>query len=736
MFFNMEMKLKSLLKIKLKKYYMKNLNQLIILITIPVIFFSRCSQSDSLKLKVIPCESDVTLYYPLNYNQDAHNPSFAIVNEPRKSLDEIDSSTIKVSFSNIGDREVAQLTIGENIDLYGTGEVLGDLVRNGTNLKLWNTDNYGYGKDNGQRLYQSHPWVLGLREDGSSFGVIADNTWKMEIALGERITFSSEGPSFRVLVIEKDSPQEVMRELAKLTGTIALPPLWSLGFHQCRYSYYPDARVKSIADTMRLKNIPCDVIWMDIDYMQDFRIFTFDSINFPNPKETNDYLHKNGFKSVWMIDPGIKSESGYSVYDSGDTINAWVKNQKDSVFIGKVWPGDCVFPDFTQDKVCNWWGSLYKDFMSVGIDGVWNDMNEPAVFETSDWTMPNSNKHKGGKTKPNGPHLRYHNVYGMMMVEASRKGIMHANPDKRPFVLTRSNFLGGHRFAATWTGDNNSSMKHLKQSIPMSLNLSLSGQPFNGPDIGGFAGNATPELYGHWIAVGAFYPFSRAHATKGSINQEPWSFGSEIEQVSREALQRRYRLLPYFYTLFQESSKSGMPVMRPLFFHNSKDYNLRREQGNFLIGSDLLVIPKWNEGGNIPNGNWRTISINGESSENHKYHPDLKIRPGAILPLCNAIENTSEFSLDTLTLLVSLDTTLKAKGVLYADAGDGYAYQNGDFSLVEFNAEQIGNSINISVTYKEGHPLSDKTFLNIQIIYNKKSTTSVFNINDDIVISI
>ena len=185
---------------------MKNLNQLIILITIPVIFFSRCSQSESLKLKVIPCESDVTLYYPLNYNQDAHTPSFAIVNETRKSLDEIDSSTIKVSFSNIGDREVAQVTIGENIDLYGTGEVLGDLVRNGTNLKLWNTDNYAYGKDNGQRLYQSHPWVLGLREDGSSFGVIADNTWKMEIALGERITFFSEGPSFRVLVIEKDSP--------------------------------------------------------------------------------------------------------------------------------------------------------------------------------------------------------------------------------------------------------------------------------------------------------------------------------------------------------------------------------------------------------------------------------------------------------------------------------------------------------------------------------------------------
>ena len=269
------------------------------------------------------------------------------------------------------------------------------MIRNGKTVKLWNTDNYGYGKDNGQRLYQSHTWVLGVGENGKSFGVIADNTWKMEISLGERITFSSVGPAFRVIVIEKDSPQEVMKELGKLTGTIELPPLWSLGFHQCRYSYYPDERVKSLADTMRLKNIPCDVIWMDIDYMQDFKIFTFDSIHFPNPKETNDYLHQKDFKSVWMIDPGIKAEKGFFVYDSGEKINAWVMTRNDSVFLGKVWPGDCVFPDFTQTKVSNWWGGLYKNFMSTGIDGVWNDMNEPAVFETPDWTMPDSNKHLG-----------------------------------------------------------------------------------------------------------------------------------------------------------------------------------------------------------------------------------------------------------------------------------------------------------------------------------------------------
>lgn len=713
---------------------MKKSNQLLLLFTVFFLFLSSCSEKDILKSTVLNFKSNITIHYPPNYNPKAHSPSFAIINEPNELLNQSDSNKVNVIFSNMEDRELAQVIIGENVDLYGTGEVMGDLIRNGKNVKLWNTDNYSYGKDHGQRLYQSHPWVLGVREDGTSFGVIADNTWKMEISLGERISFFSEGPAFRVIVIEKESPQEVMKELGNLTGTIALPPLWSLGFHQCRYSYYPDSRVKSIADTMRIKNIPCDVIWMDIDYMQDFRIFTFDSTNFPDPKETNDYLHKNNFKSVWMIDPGIKAEKGYFVFDSGDSLDAWVKTKNDTVFVGKVWPGDCVFPDFTQNKVTKWWGSLYKDFMITGVDGVWNDMNEPAVFETSDWTMGDSNRHKGGKDLPNDIHLRYHNVYGMMMVEASRNGIQKVNPKKRPFVLTRSNFLGGHRFAATWTGDNNSSMDHLKQSIPMSLNLSLSGQPFNGPDIGGFAGNSTSELYAHWIAVGAFYPFSRAHATKGSINQEPWSFGKEVEQVSKEALMRRYRLLPYLYTLFWESSNTGMPVMRPLFFHDPKANYLRKEQGNFLIGSDLLVVPKWNKEGSIPSGNWRNISINGENSLNHKYHPDLKIRPGAIIPICSPIHSTSEFSLDTLTLLISLDSNSKAKGVLYVDSGEGYEYQNGEFSLVEFNAEKINSQINIIISNIDGEPLSENTFLDIQIINDDNIVKSFFNIREKLII--
>jgi alpha-glucosidase len=227
--------------------------------------------------------------------------------------------------------------------------------------------------------------------------------------------------------------------------------------------------------------------------------------------------------------------------------------------------------------------------MTKGVDGVWNDMNEPAVFDGPDWTMPIDNIHKGGEKLPEDLHLRYHNVYGMMMVKASREGILAANPDKRPFLLTRSNYIGGQRYAATWTGDNAACWEHLRMTIPMSLNFGLSGQPFNGPDIGGFDGNATPDLFGHWIATGAFFPFCRAHTTEGSDNQEPWAFGPEIEGVSRVALQRRYRLLPYYYTLFHQASVDGMPIMRPAFFADLKNPDLRREDQIFLVGADLLV---------------------------------------------------------------------------------------------------------------------------------------------------
>ena len=577
----------------------------------------------------------VAVFYPADFDSVANMPSFALIKE-FPAIGKVPGAwNMSPVFYHSGRLSCAALPIKKGTSLYGTGEVTGSLLRNGKSISLWNTDNYNYAGHEGKQLYQSHPWVLGVNADGTAFGVMADNTWKQELMLNDSIKFVSEGPAFRVIVIQKNSPQEVLTALSKLIGKMDLPPLWSLGYQQCRYSYFPDSRAKQVADEFRSRQIPCDVIWFDIDYMEKFKIFTFDKNTFPDPKALNKYLHDKDFKSIWMIDPGVKAEEGYAVFDAGSKGDHWVKNKNGKDFVGKVWPGDCRFPDFTRPQTQKWWADLYKDFMGKGIDGVWNDMNEPSVFDGEGQTMPVDNQHRGGNLLPSGPHLRYHNVYGMLMIKSSREGIMKVNPDKRPFILSRSGYTGSHRMVQTWTGDNVASMEHLQLSIPMVLNLGLSGQFFSGPDIGGFTGNATPELFGQWIALGAFYPFSRGHASKDTNDKEPWAFGPEIEKVSRTALNRRYRLLPYLYTLFQEASSTGLPVMRPLFFADIKDTTLRREEQSFLLGEDLMVTPKWAKNSAMPKGDWRTISIAGEDSRNDKYQPDVKIREGAIVPVGN-----------------------------------------------------------------------------------------------------
>jgi len=646
--------------------------------------------------------TDVFVFYPSNYNFQTKQISLAFVTEPKVTGDIPADSKIKVHFYSKGGKSIAAIPLAPGTSLYGTGENTGSLLRNSNKTTLWNTDNVEYRKDNGKRLYQSHPWVMGVNKDGTAFGVIADNTWKQQIELTDSIRFISDGPAFRVVVIKRNSPQEVVKELGNLIGNMEMPPLWALGYQQCRWSYIPDTRIKNVADTFRLKKIPCDVIWMDIDYMDSFRIFTFDKEKIPDPKGLNDYLHQKGYHSIWMIDPGVKAEKGYSVYDSGSKGDNWVQNSKHKEFNGKVWPGECAFPDFTRPETRTWWSGLYKKFIATGIDGVWNDMNEPAVFGGPDGTMPESNWHRGGGGLPAGSHLQYHNVYGMLMVKATREGILNANPEKRPFVLSRAGFLGSNRYGATWTGDNSGTVKDMKLSIPMTLNLGLSGQAFSGPDIGGFTRNTTPDLFGQWISMGVFFPFVRGHACQGTNNKEPWAFGEEIENVSRTAINRRYRLLPYYYTLFHEASTTGMPVMRPVFFADPQDKALRTEEQSFLVGNDLLVIPKWAVKPIQPKGSWRIISIAGENSTTDKYQADVKIKEGAIIPMGNIIQNTTQYHLDSLTLLVSLDQNGKATGTLYEDAGEGFDYQNGEYRIFTFTALLKGSTVNITITPTDG----------------------------------
>ena len=673
----------------------------------------------------------VAVFYPAGYDAKQHLPSPIFLRELTPTQPLPPDWQLSPTFSVKDSQHIAAFNVGD-ADLYGCGEVYGNLRHNGESVGLWNKDNGLYMAEDGHRLYQSHPWVLGVRKDGTAFGLIADNTWKSRITADTTVTFASEGPAFRVVVIKRSSPEAVLRELARLTGKMELPPLWSLGYQQSRFSYTPESRAIEVGKTFRDRKIPCDVIWMDINYMDGFRIFTFSPQEIKDPAKFNDTMHRMNYKMVYMIDPGVKKDSSYFVYRQGTLRDCWVKDSIGQPFVGKVWPGDCVFPDFTRPEVRTWWGGLYKSFMATGIDGIWTDMNEPSVFNGPDGSMPQNNIHGGGDGLLSGPHLRYHNVFGYYMVKATREGILQAHPDKRPFVLSRSNFLGGQRYAATWTGDNESSETHMRMSIPMTLNMGLSGQPVNGPDIGGFAHDCNAELLAQWTAIGVYFPFVRNHCSCEEVPQEPYAFGLKTEKVCRTAINRRYRLLPYYYTLAQEAAQTGLPIMRPLFLTNPKDTTLRSEQQAFTVGRDLLVVPHWAVSPALPAGDWKSFRF---EEKDDGYQADLRLRPGAALPIANLYQNTSEYNTDSLTIIVNPDAQGVARGRLYEDEGDGFGYKNGDYALYDIKVESTGHRVSVSLNKVEGRRLQKRRWLRLAFInkhklhYTKWQNSDSFTVN-------
>lgn len=663
-------------------------------------------------------------------------PSLAL-EKPRPQIGDAGGSMPDAPrFESEGEKTIIRIAVAPNTSLYGTGSVAGPVLRNGRTVTLWNTDAYGY-DDSNPSLYQSHPWILAVAPDGKAKGIMIDCSYRMTIAMpslggGDIVVTVDGGPKPPVIMIERDTPQDVVKALAELTGTITLPPKWALGYHQCRYSYNPDTKVKEIADGFRSRKIPLDVIWMDIDYMDKFRIFTFDKSQFPDPKGLNTYLHGKGVHNVWMIDPGVAADKskfgpeGYFVFEQAMAGNHPVQRADGSTFFGEVWPGKCVFPDYTRKETREWWGGLYKDFMANGIDGIWNDMNEPAVFNVPSKTMPEDNLHRAdADLGGNGPHLRYHNVYGMLMVKASREGIMKANPDKRPFVLSRANFLGGHRYAATWTGDNSANWYHLENSVPMALNMGMSGQPFAGPDIGGFAGNGPKggegKLFARWMGFGAMMPFARGHTGKGNIDKEPWAFGPEVESTCRDAINRRMRLMPYLYTLFQEASVDGLPVIRPAYWADLSNPALRSEDDAFMLGSDLLIVPDMvpdrSRVSAMPRGNWAKFDFT-KSDSAEKADPDLPrlfVRAGAIVPTGQVMQFVDEKPIEP-TLIVNLDENGKAIGTMYEDAGDGWGYKNGDYLRTTYSAERKGDEVIVKVAKSEGNMKRPSRDLSVRLV--------------------
>ncbi len=658
-------------------------------------------------------DDGVARFVPPGIDPSALPRSFALV-EPLAASAPISSSwRVTPTFARGPDGFTATIAIEQDTSLYATGEVAGPLLRNGFITEVWAKQPFRIEEDgtpvpsyddHSKSLYQAHPWVLAVRPDGSAFGVLADTTYRLEIDLRTGIRLRC-AHAFPVIVIDGRSPQEVAQRLAMLTGRIDLPPRWSLGYHQCRFSYHPDARVRELAGEFRAREIPCDVIWIDIHYMDQYKIFTFDPDGFPDPKETNDYLHTLGFKSVWILDPAVKAEPGYSVYDEGVAGRHFLCDPEGHEHHEWTWTGDAAFPDFTRPETRAWWKRLTAEFLERGMDGVWVDLNEPSPILPMGAELPEDLRHRGGGEIEPGSHAQYHNIYGMLMAKATNEAMREARPSRRTFVLSRSSYLGGQRDAATWTGDNVASWRHLGWSVPMVLNLGLSAQPFSGPDIGGFTGTPSPELFAHWIGVGAFLPFCRAHNSLTG-DQEPWSFGTEVEEISKVALARRYRLLHYLYTLFREAAVTGLPVARPLFYADPADLSLRAEQHAFLLGSDVMVQPQLLEGKTRcfpePKGRWRSFSLADEDPAHERAHPTLRLRPGAILPLGAGGQTVEEAISGPLTLVISLDQTGRAAGRLYEDAGDGFDYLQGDFLDTAYEARLAGGVLQVDIAGHEG----------------------------------
>jgi alpha-glucosidase len=599
---------------------------------------------------------------------------------------------------------------------YGLGEKAGPLEHRGQAYVNWNTDAVGYrwGSD---PLYQSIPFLLALR-GGQSYGIFLDNTYRSDFDLGKTIrdqySFGAEDGELNYYFFYGPDPKKVLMRYTELLGRMPLPPRWALGYQQCRWSYEPESRVREIVHNFRLRNIPLDVIWLDIDYVDGFRCFTVDKTKFPNFRQMIADFVSVGVKTVCMIDPGIKKDPGYWVYDQGVAGDHFIKLPDGSHYVGDVWPGACVFPDFTRAETQAWWGGLYKEFVEAGVKGFWNDMNEPAVFIETDQlterTMALDAIHddRGQRTS----HRKSHNVYGMLMVRATFEGIKKLRPGERPFVLSRANFAGGHRYAAAWTGDNTSNWEHLHLWIPMTLNFGLSAQTFAGPDIGGFAGNPTPELFTRFLQGGVFSPLCRTHSEKGTNDQEPWSYGPKYEAINRRYIELRYQLMPYIYTVFEEAVRTGLPVMRPLFLEYPNDRRTYRLDTEFLFGPDLLVAPVLIEGATsrevyVPAGEWFNFwtgeKIVGPRQIRVEAPLDvlpLFVRGGAIIPMQPVVQYVDEAPIDPLTL--NIFPAAESTGTHYEDDGSSYEYEQGTYARTQFRCRQSPQQIILEIGQREG----------------------------------
>jgi len=604
--------------------------------------------------------------------------------------------------------------INDRESYYGLGDKPDHLNLKGKRFQNWVTDSYAYGKET-DPIYKAIPFYTGLHHN-KAYGIFFDNTFRSYFDFGaERrnvTSFWAQGGEMNYYFIYGPQLQTVVENYTDLTGKPhQLPPLWALGYHQCKWSYYPESEVKEITSKFRELQIPCDAIYLDIDYMDGFRCFTWNKEHFPDPKRMIKELSDDGFKTVVIIDPGIKVDNDYSVFKEALEKDYFCKRADGPYMKGKVWPGECYFPDFTKPEVRDWWSGLFKELIEdLGVKGVWNDMNEPAVMEVPNKTFPDDVRHdyEGNPCS----HRKAHNIYGMQMARATYQGLKKFAYPKRPFVITRAAYSGTQRYTSTWTGDNVATWEHLWIANVQAQRMAMSGFSFAGSDIGGFAEQPQGELFTRWIQLGIFHPFCRVHSSGDHGDQEPWAFDEDVTDIVRKFVEIRYQLLPYLYTAFWNLVDHGTPLLKSLVMYDQEDHQTHYRTDEFIFGDNILVCPiqEPNAKGRrmyIPRGKWYNWWTDEVVDGGKEKWVDAEIdsmpifvKEGAIIPKYPVQQFVGEKEINEVTLEVYFKNG-KENSQLFDDAHDGYDYTKGRYSLRTFKL--IGKPKDLIIQqHKEG----------------------------------
>ncbi|RKG64080.1 alpha-glucosidase [Corallococcus sp. CA054B] len=612
------------------------------------------------------------------------------------------SGEVQAAYPMSRHRARLKLRAPEGERYLGFGEKVGPLDKRGMHFTFWNTDVVPHHPDT-DPLYQSIPFFVGLR-DGVAWGFFLDESWRSEVdvalADASRVAWESWGPELDCYLFAGPLPADVVRRYAALTGRPPLPPLWSLGAQQSRWGYENAQDIRGVIQGYRQRNLPLDCVYLDIDYMDGYKVWTWDSARYPDPAGLVREAAAQGVRLVPIIDPALKLEPGWNVYEDAKARDYLVRYDRGGVLVGEVWPKPAVFPDLTRPEVQRWWGGLHRDFVALGMAGFWNDMNEPSCFgvqpDVGILTLT-SERAEGigqveGKTLPYDArhgekrHLEVHNVYALGMAKGAFEGLRELRPETRPFLLTRAGFAGIQRYSAVWTGDNSSHWTQLETSLPMLMGLGLAAVAHTGVDIPGFIGRANGELLVRWMQTGTFYPLMRNHAGKGTSPQEPWRFGEPYLTLARAALERRYRLLPTLYTLMHEASETGLAPLRPLLMEAPGDAEAVGAFDQLLFGRDLLVAPVVRPGQTkrlayLPAGawlEWPGLERTGEVREGGRHviadgpldTVPVWLREGGAVALTRPAMHTTDANWKHLEWHVHAAPELH--GRLYEDAGDGY----------------------------------------------------------------